>query len=190
MIAELNNRIERLQAQCKDEVSKRENFENETEKLKISLHNITKRYKESSNMQEDQLKRIEENEVIERRELGGKIRESEEKNLQLSDKLLLLQKDLDIQKVRYREQEIELNALNTELELAQNKYKEAHKKIREYDREDHELKMTVEDLKQQNEKLIQNLKYAENELRDREMKIGRVIEDIESVSIEFYFCLK
>lgn len=182
MIAELNNRIENLQEQCRNAFKDREFFENEAENMKLSAHDLTKNYEQVLQTKEDQLKRRVEQDHLAKQDLENRLRDSENKNVELLQKCSSLQKELEMQKGDLKDNESELSSLKIELNRVQEKFREANKIIEDYNRLEYDLKNAIEGLKEENMELRSNLANMGIQRKDLEAKFRRITEDITKVN--------
>ena len=160
----------------------REFYENESKKLKLNIHDLTKSYEEALSMRDEQARKKSDQDSLEKQELENRLRDSELKCRELQQRQSALQKELEILDEKNRQQEIDTSAFKTEVNRDQRKIAELMKVIDESERVERDLRHSMNSLRDENDELKANLSQIGMQKRELENRYKRFTEEMANVS--------
>ena len=170
----MNNRLERMQEEYRNEAQAREYFEREVQNLKYGTDELTKSYENTLRMTEDEIHKKAEQDRIQIRNLEGRLKEGEDRYFEMIQKQSALQKELENVRNQMKEAEIEKNKV-------QEKFKSATGIIEDYEKLENEMKRTINSLKEEILDVKANLSTVVLQKKEMENKYKRIIDEISNV---------
>lgn len=166
----------------------RECYGEEVDSLKKTIQTLERKYEESLKRKDEQMIQRSERDLSEiqmmrdrAKDLEAALRESENKCWELSQDQTLLEREFEALKSKCRQQELDLSSLNMELTGVTTREESAKKKITEYEDAQRELKINLEMLRRECEKLKADLEVSETNKKNIEDQFRGRVEELQAV---------
>lgn len=166
----------------------REYFENENQNLRKAIQELNQNFDEALRKKDEQIIRKAESDSNQIQMLRDKIKDLE---YQLSDKENVvwkanqekstIQNELEMQRAKNRETEIDFNSLKIDMSELQSRYSNAQKSITELEAVQKEHKKSIQDLTEENNQLRTELTLSENAKISQDEAFQKKAKEIQKV---------